>query len=73
MALYWRHHARSPKLRSAIKAVTWRVVASADTFLIGYLVTGNFVAGASIEGFEVLTKMFVYYFHERVWAHLKGE
>ena len=43
---------------STLKACTWRVLASADTFLIGFLLTGSAAVGASIASIEVLTKMF---------------
>jgi uncharacterized membrane protein len=43
------------------------VVASLDTFLLSWLITGNIGMGASIASLEVLTKMFLYYAHERQW------
>jgi uncharacterized membrane protein len=57
--------------RSITKAVTWRIVGSLDTFLLGYVITGELRYGALIAGTEVLTKMVLYYFHERAWAHVK--
>jgi uncharacterized membrane protein len=29
--------------------------------------------GGSIAGIEVITKMFFYYFHERIWIKIKWE
>lgn len=52
---------------SICKTCTWRVVASLDTFLLSWLITGNVAMGASIASLEVLTKMFLYYAHERQW------
>ena len=52
---------------SFCKTCTWRVVASADTFLLSWLLTGSASIGASIASLEVLTKMFLYYVHERQW------
>ncbi len=52
---------------SFCKTCTWRVVASADTFLLSWLLTGSASIGASIASLEVLTKMFLYYIHERQW------
>ena len=43
------------------------MLAAADTFLIGFLLTGSATIGASIATIEVLTKMFLYYWHERMW------
>ena len=53
--------------RHIAKAVTWRIVASIDTFAVAWLITGQVEWAASIASVEVLTKMFLYYLHERVW------
>ena len=52
---------------SFCKTCTWRVVASLDTFLLSWLLTGTIAIAASIASLEVLTKMFLYYAHERQW------
>ena len=59
---------RDSRKRSVFKALTWRGVATADTFLISYLVTDNLVWAGTIAGVEVATKVFIYYLHERAWA-----
>ena len=51
--------------RSLIKSITWRILASLDTFIIAWLVTGKSSWAGTIAMFEVLTKTFLYYFHER--------
>lgn len=38
-----------------------------DTILIGWLVSGDVRIGATIGGFEIVTKMVLYYLHERAW------
>ena len=53
---------------SFAKTCTWRVLASLDTFLLSWLLTGTVAIAASIASLEVLTKMFLYYWHERAWA-----
>ena len=53
--------------RSLAKATTWRITASADTFVISFLVTGETMLAGTIAGVEVVTKMFIYYLHERIW------
>lgn len=53
--------------RSVIKAISWRTVGTIDTMVVSYFVTGNVVMAVSIGSIEVLTKMFLYYFHERAW------
>ena len=53
--------------RSLLKTVTWRITASLDTFIIAWIITGDWKIGGSIAGIEVITKMIIYYFHERIW------
>ena len=45
----------SPKKRSALKAATWRILASLDTFLISYIITGKVTWATAIASIEVLT------------------
>lgn len=59
------------KLRSVIKTLTWRTIASLDTFLITWIVTGNPKAGITVSMIEVITKMGLYFFHERTWLRTK--
>jgi uncharacterized membrane protein len=61
------------RIRSFCKAVSWRATGAVDTFIISYLVTGRFVLAGSIVSIEVMTKIVLYYFHERLWAHLPIE
>jgi len=56
--------------RSLIKSITWRVVASADTFLIAWFITGKISWASSIASLEIITKTFLYYFHERGWNNI---
>jgi uncharacterized membrane protein len=55
--------------RHIAKAITWRIIASLTTFIIGWLVTGDMEFGMTIGAFDVIIKIFIYYFHERAWYH----
>ena len=57
--------------RSVAKTISWRTVGTLDTIIISYFITGNLVMAASIGSIEVITKMILYYFHEKVWNKLK--
>ena len=57
--------------RSGIKTATWRVTASLDTMLLALIFTGNLGTAISIGGLEVITKLVLYYFHERAWARVQ--
>ena len=55
------------KARSLAKAFTWRATGTADTFVISWIVTGKASTAGLIAGVEVLTKITLYYLHERAW------
>ena len=57
--------------RSLIKTITWRVIATLDTFFISWFITGKLVFAGAIASLEILTKMFLYFLHERGWAKIK--
>ncbi len=65
MILFRGHEAHS---RSIVKAISWRTLGSIDTFLLGWLFTGSPAKAGAIAGTEVITKIGLYYFHERVWS-----
>ena len=44
------------KRRSILKAISWRIIGTLDTFLISFLITGKFKFAISISGIELLTK-----------------
>ena len=57
--------------RSLAKTISWRALGSLDTLLLGYLFTGSLKMAGSIASTEVITKVALYYFHERGWTHVK--
>lgn len=61
---------RDAHRRSIAKAVTWRLTGSIDTFVISWIITGNPVIAGTISAIEVVTKIALYYLHERVWLKI---
>jgi uncharacterized membrane protein len=57
--------------RSLVKAISWRVTGTLDTMVVSYIITGSLTMAASIGLIEVVTKMILYYGHERLWTRLK--
>ena len=57
-------------IKSLLKSVSWRIVGTIDTMVISFLITGKITVALSIGSVEVLTKTILYYFHERLWAHI---
>jgi len=56
--------------RHFAKTVTWRIVGTLDTIVLSWVITGNPLTGLKIGGSELITKMLLYYVHERVWIRL---
>lgn len=56
--------------RHLAKTITWRTVGTLDTIVLSWIITGNPLTGIKIGLSEVLTKMFLYYLHERVWSKI---
>jgi uncharacterized membrane protein len=59
------------RTRSAVKAISWRAIGTADTFLIAWFITKEPIVAGAIASLEVLTKTLLYYFHERGWNLVK--
>lgn len=57
--------------RSLAKTVSWRVIGTIDTVLISWIVTGTAALALSIGAIELISKMILYFFHERVWNIIK--
>ena len=74
--------------RHVAKAISWRIIGSLDTWLIGYILIRFFgaeeinvkeseinqkaaLAATYIAVLELITKTFLYYFHERIWSTIR--
>ena len=55
------------KKRHLYKTFSWRFIGTLDTMMLAWIITGNPVTGLKISLFELVTKMILYYFHERIW------
>ncbi len=53
--------------RSLFKSITWRICASLSTILIVFAFTHKIVLSLGIGAVEVIVKLILYYFHERIW------
>lgn len=57
--------------RSIVKTITWRLTGSSATFLVSYIMTGNFSLSGTIAIFQMTSNTILYYLHERIWNALK--
>lgn len=56
--------------RSVVKALTWRVLGTVATTLLVFFFTRRFTLSLAVGGFEFISKIGLYWFHERVWDRL---
>lgn len=62
---------RDPSVkRHLAKTITWRIIGTIDTMVLSWYITGDAMMGLKIGGVEVITKMILYYFHERIWYRM---
>ncbi len=54
-------------LRSILKGLTWRVIATSTIFGITYFTTGEIGTAAKVASIEFPLKLLIYYLHERAW------
>ena len=61
---------RSDQKISIYKTISWRIIGTIDTMVISYILTGKLDIALSIGGIEVISKMVLYYLHERTWLKI---
>lgn len=61
---------RSNQRISVYKTISWRIIGTIDTMIISYILTGKIDIAMSIGGIEVISKMVLYYLHERTWLKI---
>lgn len=57
--------------RSLAKTISWRIVGTVATILISWLITGTLALAFSIGFIELISKLILYFFHERAWNKIK--
>ncbi|GAB5565632.1 MAG: hypothetical protein Wins2KO_26950 [Winogradskyella sp.] len=66
---------KSSHIRSVLKGISWRIIATTDTVLVVLLVT-CLTGGCSLENAlkigasEFIIKLLIYYAHERLWLQI---
>ena len=56
--------------RSVLKALSWRLIASAVTVTVVWVATGRMEVAAAVGIGDTLIKISLYYFHERAWNRI---
>ena len=65
--LWFKSNMLNTNKRHLAKTFTWRAIGTLDTFMLGWLITGNPLTGLKIGGAEVVSKMLLYFGHEKIW------
>jgi len=56
--------------RSMVKALSWRTLAAIITATVVYFMTGHLKFAAEIGLIDTVTKLLIYFMHERVWNRI---
>lgn len=68
--LWFKSKIKISNKRHILKTFSWRGIGTLDTFILGWLITGNPLTGLKIGGAEVITKMLLYFGHEKLWYRI---
>ena len=60
-------NAKKSRIRHIAKTITWRIIASLTTFILAFIFTKNLEKSLWLMGIEMVLKLLLYYYHERVW------
>ena len=58
-------------IRSVIKAVSWRILATVTTVLVIYALTDDGDLAMTVGYLEATIELVLYYFHERIWNRVR--
>jgi uncharacterized membrane protein len=56
--------------RSIAKAITFRVLATLTTIFLVLALTGSWVLANTVGAIDVVSKLVIFYFHERAWDNV---
>ena len=65
---YWFNSSNTDSnRRHIIKTFSWRAIGTIDTILFGWILTGDPLTAIKIGGIETVSKMILYFGHEKLW------
>jgi uncharacterized membrane protein len=57
--------------KTLAKTLSWRLISSATTFTIAYMIDGTIKKAGMIVAIDTVIKTLFYYLHERAWENQK--
>ena len=70
-SIYSEDKVSEKPIRSIVKSLSWRTVGTIDTIFISWIITGKLTLAVSIGSVELVTKVVLYFLHERAWNQIK--
>lgn len=67
---WYKSKIQNPNKRHIYKTFTWRFIGTLDTIIISWIILGDITVGLQIGGAETITKMILYFFHEKLWYRI---
>ena len=61
---------QEPHFKSLLKAITWRITGTIDTFFISFIITHDVKKASLIGSIEIVTKIILYYFPPGCFEYL---
>lgn len=61
------------KKRSLVKGISWRIIGTADTIMLAFLITGEISNALKIGWLELFTKTILFFIHERIWLSFSSK
>jgi len=68
--LWFKSRFKEARKRHIYKTFSWRLIGTFDTIILGWIFTGNPTTGLKIGFAEIITKMILYYTHEKIWYRI---
>lgn len=65
--VWFRFGLHDSRRRHLLKTFTWRFIGTLDTIVLSWIISGDPFIGLQIGAIEIITKMVLYYLHERSW------
>ena len=69
--LWFNSSVKNVNKRHIIKTFSWRAIGTLDTMIFCWIFTGNAFIAFKIGSLETVSKMLLYYFHEKLWYRVK--
>jgi adenylylsulfate kinase len=61
---------KDSRIRSFVKGISWRFIATSTTMAVAYALTGNVEIMLTTGLIDVIAKLLFYYVHERAWGRV---